>query len=207
MSQRTQQVGVTAANSSGDMALTPAQCKVALVNALKQGLIDGSEINETWYHSLKRALHATMKEKSQPKKKESKKTDKAASNKVEKAVKPGSKTSDVVTGFRKFLEHHKPVALISDDMSSKIKEIKSKKDLETYLTGEGKALANLCIAWAKDHGYLVNGKASLPTDEEALNVLYETLSEDERKAARTWFPHFFQKKEDQSGNGPAQPGK
>jgi hypothetical protein len=164
------------------VTLTLAQAKAGLIAAAKCGLIDGSELNESWFQTLKRDVYnATKKSKSSNKKESKKGADKSAK---EAKPQPSKKISPVVTGFMKF--NHKVSKLVFD------KPVNTVDQLKEALTSE--RIAPLIHGLAVRNSYVnEEGKSKIKPEDYA--ELYQTfeLDESETKAARTWFPYFFQK--------------
>jgi len=161
----------TMPNHTGVVPLTLAQVKASLIEAAKHGLIDGTELNESWFQNLRRDVYQATKKS----KKGGKKESKPAAAKQEKA----KKTSDVVTSFMKF-----------DAIYSKyaFKGVNTTEELKTELLKHSESL----LAIAKSNGWIDDkGKASVK-DYPAVYALFG-LNEKEQKAARTWFPYFFTK--------------
>jgi hypothetical protein len=172
------------------VTLTLAQAKAGLIAAAKCGLIDGSELNESWFQTLRRDVYnATKKSKSSNKKDTKKGTDKSAK---ETKSQPSKKISAVVTGFMKF--NHTVSKLGFDE------EIKTVDQLKETLTSE--KMSPLIKAIAVRNSYVnAEGKSQIKSEDYA--ELYQTfgLGESEAKAARTWFPYFFSKIPNEKGSG------
>jgi len=170
--------------------LTLAQAKAGLIAAAKCGLIDGSELNESWFQTLKRDVYNAAKKSKPSNKKESKKgADKSAK---ETKSQPSKKISAVVTGFMKF--NHTVSKLSFDGPINTVDQLK-----ET-LTSE-KISPQLKTVAVKNSYVNAEGKSQIKAEEYA--ELYQTfgLDESEAKAARTWFPYFFVKIPNEKGFG------
>jgi uncharacterized protein YdaU (DUF1376 family) len=162
-------------------ALTLSQAKAGLISAAKQGLIDGSELTESWFSSLKRDIFRAIKEKKPKSSKDEKKTKKTDKTKSEP---PAKKTPPTASGFVKFIDHFKSLELeFADQLSTAgvigfcTVEQNRRKLLEL-------ALAN---SWID-----TEGNCTVEDFDEVYTVC--SLSEEEKKSARAWFPHFFMKK-------------
>jgi hypothetical protein len=151
-------------------ALTLAQAKAGLIEAAKSGLIDGSELNESWFQNLRRDVYQAAK-KSNKNAKKSKPTP-AKQEKVKK-------TSAVVSGFMKFNNKHSKL---------EIGALHTVEELKNELHKHEETL----IAIAKDHKWLGDDGRSSVKDYQAEYASFG-LDENESKAARTWFPYFFTK--------------
>lgn len=188
--------------------LTLAQAKAGLIEAAKAGLIDGSELTESWFLSLKRDVYL-MRKKSQAKAK-SPKTPKEQVQKEKKEKKEPitKKISPVITGLTKFVMEHQAQLHVAASDIEKLKQFKTVTELTDSFQSDLSSLANKCLKFAMRNLHVLDENEQI--DQEALKNYTQTwdsldLTEEEKKSTRTWFPRFFQKKKGPN-DGPASSG-
>jgi hypothetical protein len=164
--------------------LTPAQCRAGLIKAAEDGLIDGSEINLMWFQGLQQAVRRSAPRNPKGKEKKNSK-DSKSKTKEDKAPQP-KKSSPVVTGFVKIMTKLRLINPITNESSV--------KDLMDFLRSNAAASIRtrfLNEGWVDPQN---DYKSSLaPGDYQTLYKGWD-LTEDEAKAARTYFPYLGKEK-------------
>jgi len=164
---------------SAPLVLTLAQAKAGLLAAARGGLIDGSELNESWFQTLRRDVYNAAKK--------GKKSDDVRSPKEKKekakATPTPKKISPAVSGFTKFAEKaaglEVPGSVNNVDLMKEFcKTPHNSKILKIFVTR---------------HNYVDESGKAVNVEMYKNMFLDNGLSEPEAKAARTWFPYFFAK--------------
>jgi hypothetical protein len=184
MSQTTQnKVGASEHAQGHAEPLTLAQARRGLIEAAKRGMIDGTELTESWFLSLRQEVRNIVR-KSSPKQsgKESKGKEKPAKT---EAQKPEKKIPAAVTGLRKYLLIQEDV-VITEEERKEILSLRTVEEARKMLSGE--AGDTFRDVMTKAGRLTKDGKAN-PGDGSYLTKF--GLDEAELKSSRTWDPHFF----------------
>jgi hypothetical protein len=191
-----------------------AQAKAGLIEAAKAGLIDGSELTESWFLSLKRDIYLIRKKSQKAKKdKSSSSTNENTRKKKEedKKEKPTKKISPVITGLIKFVKAYQINLNVRDEVVKALEQIKSVEELgKSFKTGEQTHLAQICYRYAKNNLHVISDDDQIDLEALAQFTAGEwdrlEFDEHEKKSTRTWFPRFFTVKVSHPNGGPDSSG-
>jgi hypothetical protein len=161
------------------------------MKAAELGLVDGTELNESWFLNLRNEIRnmvrtRTKKQTTKESKKDAKDKKATKESKADKKVKPA------ITGLQKYLHAQKDVQVTATQKAviDKLSDVQTAKVAFTTADGELRQLGIALRRLMTSKGRIgEDGKAN-PGDGSFMTEY--GLTEDEQKSARTWDPFFFE---------------
>jgi hypothetical protein len=169
-----------------------AQVRKGLIKAAEQGLVDGTELNESWCMNLRNEIRNIVRAGAKRHSTKESKKDGKGNKKETKESKPDKKVKPAISGLQKYLRAQKDVEITASQKAviDKLSDVQNAKGAFANADGELRQLGIALRRLMASKGRIgEDGKAN-PGDGSFMTEI--GLNEDEQKSARTWDPFFFE---------------